>query len=160
MLGETIPDLLDDGFDVLTLSPQRTILENMFAIHTNHVRESLADKHARHLYDIVEIDSEYPEWCTNKALFEVVVNFCDAYYKWHTDSCSTALKRQLMLVPQNQNMTYKYKYKQDWESMADMFPKAELPYSFEDLIANVKSIETKANDSFYAIYLRSNLHHF
>ncbi len=51
-------------------------------------------------------------------------------------------------IPQNQNMTDKYK--QDWESMADMFPKAELPYSFEDLIANVKSIEAKANDSFYA----------
>ncbi|HCG8646840.1 TPA: nucleotidyl transferase AbiEii/AbiGii toxin family protein [Vibrio diabolicus] len=148
MLGEAIPDLLDDGFDVLTLSPERTILEKMFAIHTNHVRESLADKHARHLYDIVEIDSKYPEWCTNKALFEVVVNFCDVYYKWHADSCSTALKGPLMLVPQNQNMTDKYK--QDWESMADMFPKAELPYSFEDLIANVKSIEAKANDSFYA----------
>ncbi|WP_180804610.1 hypothetical protein [Vibrio parahaemolyticus] len=53
-----------------------------------------------------------------------------------------------MLTPQNQGMTDKYK--DDWENMADMFPKAELPYSFEDLIANVKSIEAKANGSFYA----------
>lgn len=148
MLGEAIPELLDDGFDVLTLSPERTILEKMFAIHTNHVKESLADKHARHLYDIIEIDSNYPDWCTNKALFEVVVNFCDIYYKWHADSCSTALKGPLMLTPQNPDMTDKYK--KDWESMADMFPKAELPYSFDDLIDKVKSIEVKANGSFYA----------
>ncbi|ENP8454819.1 nucleotidyl transferase AbiEii/AbiGii toxin family protein [Photobacterium damselae] len=147
MLGEAIPELLDDGFDVLTLSPERTILEKMFAIHTNHVKGSLADKHARHLYDIIAIDSNYPDWCTNRALFEVVVNFCDIYYKWHADSCSTAMKGPLMLTPQNQDMTDKYK--KDWESMADMFPRAELPYSFDDLIDNVKLIEVKANSSFY-----------
>ncbi len=147
MLGQAIPELLDNSFYVLTLSAERTILEKMFAIHTNHVRHSIADKHARHLYDIVEIDAKHPDWCRNRELFKIVVNFCDTYYKWHADSCQSAINGPLILTPQNQDMSDKYR--QDWESMTDMFPQAELPYSFDDLINNVRSIETKANDSFY-----------
>lgn len=147
MLGQAIPDLADDKFDVLTLSAERTLLEKMFGIHTNHTKGSVADKHARHLYDIVEIDSAFPEWCKNKELFHIVVHFCDVYYKWHAQSCCSAKEGPLVLCPQNQNM-YK-RYKEDWESMTDMFPNATLPYSFDELLTKLKVIEEKANSSFY-----------
>lgn len=147
MLGQAIPELADDKFDVLTLSAERTLLEKMFGIHTNNIKGSVADKHARHLYDIVEIDRAFPEWCQNKELFNIVVHFCDVYYKWHADSCSAAQKGPLVLIPQTQDMHERYKA--DWESMTDMFPGATLPYKFEVLLEKVKLIENKANASFY-----------
>jgi len=147
MLGEAIADLIDEPFEVLTLSPERTLLEKMFGIHTNNIKGSVADRHARHLYDIVEIDDKHPDWCRNKDLFSTVVHFSDVYYKWHQHSCDSALVGPLYLVPQNKDMDDKYKA--DWNSMADMFPRAELPYTFDELVKKLAVIEQKANDNFY-----------
>ncbi|MGL1062426.1 nucleotidyl transferase AbiEii/AbiGii toxin family protein, partial [Vibrio vulnificus] len=147
MLGQAIESLADPSFEVLTLSAERTMLEKMFGIHTNHVKGTVADKHARHLYDIVEIYTKHPEWCTNRELFDVVVHFCDVYYKWHQDACDSAKKGPLFLCPQTQEM-HKL-YEDDWNSMSDMFPRAQLPFSFAELIEKVKIIEDKANQHFY-----------
>ncbi|HHF2855312.1 TPA: nucleotidyl transferase AbiEii/AbiGii toxin family protein [Vibrio diabolicus] len=148
MLGQAIPDLEDSSFEVLTLSAERTLLEKMFGIHTNHTRAQVADKHARHLYDIVEIDAKFPDWCKNKELFQIVVHFCDVYYKWHKESCDSAKTGPLILSPQTDDMHERYN--KDWNSMADMFPRAELPYTFEQLVEKIKVIESKANQFLYS----------
>jgi hypothetical protein len=35
--------------------------------------------------------------------------------------------------------------------MADMFPNAELPYTFDELIEKIQIIENKANQAFYPV---------
>ena len=147
MLGEAIPDLADSSFDVLVLSPQRTMLEKMFGIHTNNIKETVGDKHARHLYDIVEIDKANPDWCSNKELFMTVVDFSDHYYRWPEQPCSTARSGPLVLSPKTE--VTKKNYQDDWEAMADMFPQATLPYEFDELIKYIEEIEEKTNKAFY-----------
>ncbi|MGN5113240.1 nucleotidyl transferase AbiEii/AbiGii toxin family protein [Aeromonas jandaei] len=148
MLGQAIPELFDEKIDVLTLSAERTLLEKMFGIHTNNIKGSVADKHSRHLYDVVQIDSHYPDWCQNKDLFKIVVHFCDVYYKWHAESCASALSGPIFLVPKSEDLFAAYE--KDWNSMADMFPNATLPYSFNDLIGKIRDIEERTNDGLYS----------
>ena len=147
MLGEAIPDLSEDAFEVLTLSPQRTLLEKMFGVHTNNIRGSVADKHARHLYDIVQIGDSNSSWCENRDLFMIVVDFSDHYYNWNSTSCQTARNGPLHLIPKTEELHGMYE--SDWKKMADMFPLSTLPYTFDELLKKIQVIEDKANAAFY-----------
>ncbi|MFT4926812.1 MAG: hypothetical protein ACI8WB_002911, partial [Phenylobacterium sp.] len=147
MLGEAIEELQDEAFSVLVLSPQRTIIEKVFGVHENNYRETVAAKHARHLYDIVQIDKKHPNWCENRALFMSNIDFAQLYYAKSTALCDSTLAGPLHLVPKNEEMYQKYL--NDWLKMADMFPDATLPYHFDDLLKKIQIIEDKANRAFY-----------
>jgi hypothetical protein len=148
MLGECISDLADDRFKVIALAPERTMLEKMFGVHTNLTQEKPQPKYARHLYDIIQLHAQNPEWHKNKTLFFEHVEFSDINYKTHKESCDTARSGQLKLCPSCEKM--EEHYKNDWESMADMFPNAELPFTYEDLITNIREIEKAVNEEYYS----------
>ena len=148
ILGKCIPDLSDgSGFQVLTLSPQRTLLEKLFGVHTNLTQEKTIPKYARHLYDIIQLNMHNPNWLDDKPLFNELVNFSDIHYKTHQKSCDTAISGPLKLVPESEEMLNHYR--NDWESMQDMFPRGELPYTFEKLLIEMGKLQKTVNEIFY-----------
>lgn len=149
MLGECIETLEDEDVEinVLSLSPQRTMLEKIFGIHVNLTQNSRRPKYARHLYDIVMLYDADQDWCKDKTLFLDGVDFSDVHYRTHEASCNSAETGPIILVPVNDE-TREY-YRSDWSSMADMFPGGNLPFSFDELIERTKVIENVINDVFY-----------
>ncbi|MGM3183314.1 nucleotidyl transferase AbiEii/AbiGii toxin family protein [Dickeya oryzae] len=149
MLGECIEKLKDEDVEinVLSLSPQRTMLEKIFGIHVNLTQNSRRPKYARHLYDIVMLYEAEQGWCKDKTLFLDGVDFSDVHYKTHEASCNSAETGPIILVPVNDE-TREY-YRRDWLGMADMFPRGNLPFSFDDLIERTKVIENDINEVFY-----------
>ena len=147
MLGESISSLDDGSFEVIALAPERTMLEKMFGVHTNLTQKKTLDKYARHLYDVIQLNQTHLEWHACGELFFAHVDFSDANYKTHQASCDTAREGPIKLCPDSDEMVAHYK--SDWEKMSDMFPGGELPYTFEALIQEVKSIEDKANEVFF-----------
>lgn len=143
MLGNTIKVLKDDEFSVTMLSPARTLFEKAFGIHTNNIKQNVPDKHARHLYDIIQIYNYKPEWCQNNELLERVITFSENYYKWHKESCDSAKKGNLIIVPRNEVMIKKYK--DDWDKMEDMFYGSQFPYTFDELLEKLEVVETQIN---------------
>ena len=151
MLGECIEDLKDDGIEinVVALSPQRTMLEKIFGVHVNLTQRKGRPKYARHLFDIAMLYTSNPDWCKDKTLFLDGVDFSDVHYKTHENSCITAESGPIILVPVDEE-TREY-YKNDWLSMADMFPGGNLPFSFDELIEKMIEIQKEINKSFYGI---------
>lgn len=147
MLGESIESLYDESFEVVALAPVRTMLEKMFGVHTNLTQKKIQDKYARHLFDIVQLSSAYPDWHQQSALFFNHVDFSDANYKTHQESCDTARQGPLKLCPDCEEMNSHYR--SDWEKMSDMFPGGTLPHTYEKLIEQVKVIEDHANKTFF-----------
>lgn len=147
MLGSAVTEMKDESFQVLPLSPQRTLLEKIFGIHTNNDKGEVKLRHARHLYDVVMIHDSNPDWCLDKALFGKVVTFCDYYYKWHLRSCESAIQGPIVLCPTKDELLEAYKV--DWESMADMFPRGELPYSFDELLEKLSLLESSINNHYF-----------
>lgn len=148
MLSECIEAFhVDQSFEVCALSPQRTMLEKIFGIHTNLTACKKQPKYARHMYDIVQLHNQDPKWCLDKELFLEHVLFSDIYYKTSEKSCQSANEGPIKLIPDNAEMNSHYK--QDWESMVDMFPGGELPYSYEELIAEIFALQNVINNAFY-----------
>lgn len=147
MLGEIIEDFRADKFEVVALSPERTMLEKMFGVHTNLTQEKPLPKYARHLYDILKLHQQDESWCSNRELFMDHVEFSDIHYKTHQASCDSARTGPLMLCPKSESMVAHYE--SDWNSMADMFPHSQLPYDFATLIHEVGKIESLINGYFY-----------
>lgn len=149
MLGDCIGALKDEDVEinVVALSPQRTMLEKIFGIHVNLTQNRGRPKYARHLYDIVMLYTFDSDWCKDKALFLDGVNFSDVHYKTHEESCISAETGPIILVPVNE-VTRDY-YERDWLSMADMFPRGDLPYTFDELIEKTKLIENVINETYY-----------
>jgi hypothetical protein len=147
MLGESITSLDDGTFEVVALAPVRTMLEKMFGVHTNLTQRKELDKYARHLFDVIKLNQMYPDWLQYSGLFFSHVDFSDANYKTHQESCDTARIGPIKLCPDCESMDAHYK--SDWEKMSDMFPGGELPYTYDKLIEAVKIIEGKANENFY-----------
>lgn len=146
LVGETIDELFDDEFQVIMVSPSRTLFEKAFGIHSNNIKQNVPDKHARHLYDIVQIYNHNIEWCNNAELLKNVINFCEIYYKWHKTSCDIARDEKLTLVPETEVMINKYR--EDWNKMEDMFYGSEFPYSYEELLEKVKLVEEEINKNY------------
>lgn len=151
MLGECIEDLKDDGVEmnVVALSPQRTMLEKIFGVHVSLTQKRGRPKYARHLYDIAMLYTSNPDWCKDKTLFLDGVDFSDVHYKTHEESCISAETGPIILVPTDEE-THEY-YRNDWLSMADMFPSGNLPLSFDELIEKMRGIQNEINESFYGL---------
>lgn len=147
MLGECINELLDEQFSVISLAPERTMLEKIFGVHTNLTQKKGLPKYARHLYDILQLHNQNVEWYKNKTLFLEHVNFSDANYKTHKESCESARKGPIKITPDCELMSQHYQ--NDWESMADMFPNAVLPYTYKELIQKISEIENAFNQLNY-----------
>ncbi|UIP29277.1 hypothetical protein [Photobacterium sp. TLY01] len=62
------------------------------------------------------------------------VEFSDIHYRTHQGSCDSARTGPMKLCPQDEPMLEHYR--NDWESMADMFPLSRLPYTFDDFNQN------------------------
>ncbi|MBS7441522.1 nucleotidyl transferase AbiEii/AbiGii toxin family protein [Enterobacter sp. 120016] len=148
MLSECVEAFsVDQPFEVCALSPQRTMLEKIFGVHTNLTACKQQPKYARHLYDIIQLHNQNDKWCLDKELFLAHVLFSDIYYKTSELSCKTANEGPIKLIPDNEDMNSHYK--QDWESMVDMFPGGQLPYSYEDLIGKITELQKIINNAFY-----------
>lgn len=147
MLGECIQQFKEPKFSVTYLMPERTLVEKMFGVHCNLSNGNPRPKYARHLYDILKLHERDRTWCENKQLLLDHVEFCDIHYRTNLDYCNTARNGPLRLCPTDSNMLNHYQ--KDWEEMADMFPNGNLPYSFEELLSNIKRIEIHINASCY-----------
>lgn len=149
MLSQCLEHFFDEAdFQVLALSPQRTMLEKMFGVHTNITQCKPQPKYARHLYDIIQLHRTNPEWYLNRELFFSHVEFSDIHYKTHLESCNSARLGPLRLVPDNDDMLAHYL--QDWETMTDMFPHGVLPHTFNELIEQVSQLQRLVNFAWYS----------
>lgn len=147
MLGEHIDSFKEAPFMVVALSPERTLLEKMFAVHCNVMSGNKKPKYARHLYDILKLHRNNSGWCEDKLLMDSLVEFCDIHYRVNQDYCDAARQGPLHLTPKSPEM-YDH-YVNDWNGMADMFPFGELPFEFEDLMAEMAALETHVNRVYY-----------
>ncbi|MFL9751994.1 nucleotidyl transferase AbiEii/AbiGii toxin family protein [Vibrio cyclitrophicus] len=149
MLSDCLDAFEDElGFEVVALSPKRTMLEKMFGVHTNLTQKKKQPKYARHLYDILKLHEKDNEYYKDSGLFFEHVEFSDIHYKTHEESCITARSGPIKLIPVCEEMNSHYK--SDWESMADMFPNGELPYQFEQLIEEVRELQQTVNELYYS----------
>ncbi|WP_407332385.1 nucleotidyl transferase AbiEii/AbiGii toxin family protein [Enterovibrio sp. 27052020O] len=146
MLGEHIDAFEEAPFDVVALDPARTLLEKMFAVHCNLMSQASKPKYARHLYDILQLHNKDNNWCEDKALMDQLVEFCDIHYRTNKEQCDAAREQQLFLVPVDDMYDH---YEKDWKEMADMFPEGQLPYVFEDMLAEIKVLESHVNQVYY-----------
>ncbi|EMW1015380.1 nucleotidyl transferase AbiEii/AbiGii toxin family protein [Serratia marcescens] len=147
MLGECIPNFEEPKFSVAYLMPERTLVEKIFGVHCNLSNGNPKPKYARHLYDILKLHERDSTWCENKKLLLDHVEFCDIHYRTNLDYCTTARNGPLRLCPTDSDMLNHYQ--KDWEEMADMFPNSNLPYSFDELLSDIKKIETHINAFYY-----------
>jgi len=147
ILGEYISDFEEQKFSVLALNPERTLVEKMFGVHCNLLNGTPRPKYARHLYDILTLHQRDNTWCKNKQLLLDHVEFCDIHYRTNLEQCNSARIGPLQLCPTSSDMLDHYRT--DWETMADMFPNSQLPYTFNSLLEEIRNFETYINTFYY-----------
>ncbi len=147
MLGGIIPSFETSKFPVDYLKPERTMVEKMFGVHCNLSSGKQRPKYARHLYDILKLHERDNTWCENKQLFLDHVEFSDIHYRTNLDACNAARIGPLQLCPTSVDMIEHYR--NDWESMADMFPHSQLPYTFAELQQAMQCFEEHINRTYY-----------
>lgn len=147
MLGECISQFKEPDFEVVSLKPERTMIEKIFGVHCNLLKNQRRPKYARHLHDILKLHERDNTWCDNKQLLLDHVEFCDIHYRVNLDCCKAAINGPLKLFPTTEEMIVHYR--NDWETMADMFPLGQLPYTFEELEVAMRQFENDINILYY-----------
>ncbi|ENV1395546.1 nucleotidyl transferase AbiEii/AbiGii toxin family protein [Vibrio cholerae] len=147
MLGEYISAFEEQKFSVLALNPERTLVEKMFGVHCNLLNGTRRPKYARHLYDILKLHERDNTWCEKKQLLLDHVEFCDIHYRTNLEYCNRARTGPLQLCPTSSDLLDHYRA--DWEAMADMFPNSQLPYTFDNLLEEIRNFETHINTFYY-----------
>ena len=123
------------------------MVEIMFGVHCNLSNCRPRPIYARHLYDILKLHERDNAWCENKQLLLDHVEFSDIHYRTSLGACNAARIGPLQLCPTSAEMTEHYR--NDWESMADMFPNGKLPYTFEELLLAMQDFEAHINHIYY-----------
>lgn len=147
ILGECISEFKEQRFSVLALTPERTLVEKMFGVHCNLLNGTPRPKYARHLYDILKLHERDNSWCEKKQLLIDHVEFCDIHYRTNLDYCNRARTGPLQLCPTSSDLLDHYQT--DWEAMADMFPNSQLPYTFDNLLEEIRNFETHINTVYF-----------
>lgn len=148
MLGDCISFFEEEKFNVIALKPERTVVEKMYATHElilkseNRDGVKLANKYARHLYDIWMIYENDKENCFNIKLHKDNLIFQRLFYRKSQDACCPKFNGKFRLVPTGE--LYKL-YKKDWNNMDDLFPNGQLPWEFDEMIKKMTVIELELN---------------
>ncbi|WP_250655558.1 nucleotidyl transferase AbiEii/AbiGii toxin family protein [Alkalimarinus coralli] len=134
-----------DECTIDVLGCDRTFFEKITLMHelNNRGAEHINERQSRHIYDIVRIYAINPEYVSNTELLAAVVDHKRKYFARGAAKWNEAIPGSLKLVPVDEVADL---LKSDWEKMSDMFPSG-LPYSFEELIEQLRDINAAINNS-------------
>ncbi len=138
-----LTDSEGEDFNIWSLSPERTLLEKVFGVHTDNIRGVIHHSHVKFFYDIVKIHEYNNSWIKNREMLNEIADFNYVYYRWNSESCKSIKTGPIRIVPTNKEMLETYD--NDWKSMADIFNDNKLPFSFDELIKRLITIEDIIN---------------
>jgi len=144
-LTATDAESTNDQCEVDVLGCDRTFFEKLTLLHelNNRGVASLGERQSRHIYDIVQIYSKFPEYISDTSLLKSVVDHKRKYFNRGTAKWHEAKPGTLNLVPMGEVAS---KLEADWGKMIDMFP-SQLPYTFSQLVEILNIINTKINST-------------
>lgn len=127
------------------LGCDRTFFEKITLMHelNNRGSEHINERQSRHIYDIVRIYADNPDYVSNTELLAAVVDHKRKYFARGAAKWNEAVPGSLNLIPVDEVAGL---LKSDWEKMSDMFPSG-LPYSFDELIEQLGDINAAINKS-------------
>lgn len=133
---ENVFSEIDSSFEVMTVSPARTLWEKSFILHEENSRETprpLKERLARHYYDL---DCLIRKGFVDLSLFQEVAHTRKLYHAQTWIDYDTIKPSDLILVPEgNQYQTWKYDYEHT-DSM--IFGNHD---SFDAIVKRLKSIQ-------------------
>ena len=133
----------DDQCQVEVLGCDRTFFEKLTAVHeiNNRAQAEMTERQSRHLYDLVSINNEFPQYIDNRDLLAAVVEHKKLYFRRSSANWEQAVPGTLTILPRG---VVKEQFREDWSKMEDMFP-GGLPYTFDELMRQVGAIEKRVN---------------
>ena len=143
VLEATNIEATEDQCVVDVLGCDRTFFEKLTLMHelNNRGLAALGERQSRHIYDIVQIYSKYPEYIADTILLASVVDHKRKYFNRGTAKWDEAIPGALKIVPLGE---VAIQLEEDWGKMNDMFP-SDLPFTFTQLVEILKQISTKIN---------------
>ncbi len=142
-LAATNIESKDDHCEVDVLGCDRTFFEKITLMHelNNRGIAALGERQSRHIYDIVQIYSRYPDFVLDTALLASVVDHKRKYFSRGAAKWDEAIPGKLNLLPTEEVAS---ELEKDWAKMTDMFP-SELPFTFGELVETLKKIDARIN---------------
>lgn len=147
-LAATFPDQIDEGagFEIRTLSAERTFWEKVTILHAEHHRPrtgTFPARLSRHHYDLLMLfRSELGRKAAgNLALLARVVQHKNIFFKSSWANYESARPGTLKLAPPPHQITA---LRSDYALMRDMFFSS--PPSFEDVLDNLAELEKLINN--------------
>ncbi len=133
----------DDSCTVDVLGCDRTFFEKLTALHEINHRgvASLGERQSRHIYDVIAIHEQNPDFIENQELLAKVVGHKQKYFKRATAKWDEAVPGSLKIMPEGEIAEA---LEADWEKMGVMFP-GDLPWSFADMMQRLKAISDQVN---------------
>jgi hypothetical protein len=137
-------DVYGDNCKVDVLGCDRTFFEKLTALHEINHRgvDKLGERQSRHIYDIVSINEKFPQYLANRDLLEKVVEHKKKYFRRGAAKWNEAVPGSLWLTPEGDVAKA---LEDDWGQMDIMFPEGT-PASFEDMLEQLREIESVIND--------------
>lgn len=133
----------DDSCIVDVLGCDRTFFEKLTALHEINHRgaASLGERQSRHIYDVIAIHEQNPEFVENQDLLAKVVDHKQKYFKREAAKWNEAVPGSLNIMPKGEVAKA---LEEDWEKMGVMFP-GDLPWAFADMMQRLKAISDQVN---------------
>lgn len=146
IVGLTIPDQQFSGkpFNILTVDPQRTMLEKMFLLHEEFSKEPEKVRHdrmSRHLYDLHRLmDTEHgTRATTNPAMYQFIVRHREKYTPVRGLNYSRHLPQTISFIPPD---TVAGAWEKDYRQMQEMMIYGESP-AYTALIGRMEELITR-----------------
>jgi len=133
-----------------TLSPMRTFWEKATLMHVECHRERFTqtpERLSRHWYDLFMLNSSPigQEALTQTSLLKSVIEHKKAFFNASYANYDACLSGQFRLIPTEVRLEH---LQQDYEQMAKAGMFHDVPPSFEDIQASLKTLEDKINQQF------------
>ncbi|MCP4160806.1 MAG: nucleotidyl transferase AbiEii/AbiGii toxin family protein [Deltaproteobacteria bacterium] len=132
--------------DVLDI--ERTFFEKLTLLHELNHRgvlkgvQSVKNRQARHIYDLVQIYKSDPTVVRNFPLLEEVRSHKEKYFRSGPAKWDEAKPGTLFIISIKD---IEDALRNDWRKMTDMFPGGQLPYTFDEMMLVLEEIDRKIN---------------
>ncbi len=146
IIGETLPDLPFSGkpFNILTVDPQRTMLEKMFLLHEEFSKipdKVRNDRMSRHLYDLNRLmDTEYGfKAVTDIEMYKFIVNHRKKYTSINGLDYDNHLPQTINFIPP---MNVSAAWERDYNQMQEMMIYGPAP-TYPALIKRMEELKAR-----------------
>jgi len=137
----------EENCEVLTLKPQRTLIEKMLLLHEEYNRDESAkmrtERMSRHYYDLFQLSRQgfASETLRDNEFIEEIIEHRKYYSRIKRFDYNTLKRGNIRIIPRDEILT---ELKQDYETM-----RAEMIYgnppTFEEIVQAMKNLQDEIN---------------